>query len=105
MGHVCTQMGWQGRVICTRHRPGPSRRTALADRIGSVAAAVEDKSALLLDVREAADAVPAAVQTLRNAVDAARSAGATWTEIAGALGVSRQAAWERFAKGVGSTGR
>jgi hypothetical protein len=53
---------------------------------------------MLREVRETAAAVPAAVQSLHGAVDAARSAGATWTEIAGALGVSRQAAWERFAK-------
>jgi hypothetical protein len=70
-----------------------------------MAAAVEDRSALLREVREAADAVPAAVQTLHDAVEAARSAGATWTEIAGALGVSRQAAWERFAKNASSPRR
>lgn len=33
----------------------------------------------------------------RKAVRAARKQGLSWDEIGGALGVSRQAAWERFA--------
>jgi hypothetical protein len=32
----------------------------------------------------------------RDLVDRARAGGQTWTEIGEALGVSRQAAWERF---------
>jgi transcriptional regulator len=32
----------------------------------------------------------------RVAVAAARRSGASWTEIAAALGTTRQAAWERF---------
>ena len=32
----------------------------------------------------------------RHLVEQAREAGLTWTEIGEALGVSRQAAWERF---------
>jgi hypothetical protein len=32
----------------------------------------------------------------RHLVNRAREAGQTWTEIGEALGVSRQAAWERF---------
>ena len=35
---------------------------------------------------------------LREAVDAARTDGATWAEIGDALGVTRQAAHERFSK-------
>lgn len=35
----------------------------------------------------------------RQAVDTAREQGRTWEEIGGALGISRQAAWERFAPG------
>jgi hypothetical protein len=69
------------------------------------AVADQDKRARLRQVREAADAVPAAVQSLREAVEAARSTGATWTEIAAALGVTRQAAWERFATDPGSRRR
>lgn len=34
--------------------------------------------------------------TLREAVRLARQQGASWDEIGKALGVSRQAAWERF---------
>ena len=35
----------------------------------------------------------------RDAVERAREQGHTWAEIGGALGISRQAAWERFAPG------
>ena len=35
---------------------------------------------------------------LREAVNLAREQGASWDEIGKALGVSRQAAWERFAR-------
>jgi len=37
-------------------------------------------------------------QWQRKAVKAARKQGRTWDEIGSACGVSRQAAWERFAK-------
>lgn len=40
----------------------------------------------------------AAERLLALEVELARSFGITWDEIADALGVSRQAAWERFAK-------
>lgn len=33
------------------------------------------------------------------AVDLAREQGASWTDVGAALGISRQAAWERFAPG------
>jgi hypothetical protein len=35
-------------------------------------------------------------QAERNAVGTARSAGASWTDVAVMLGVTRQAAWERW---------
>ncbi len=37
------------------------------------------------------------------AVDTARSAGCSWADIGAALGVSRQAVWERFANGAAVT--
>jgi hypothetical protein len=37
-------------------------------------------------------------QQLRNTVEDARRRGHSWQEIADALGVSRQSAWERFAR-------
>jgi hypothetical protein len=40
----------------------------------------------------------AAERLLALEIELARSFGVTWTEIAEALGTSRQAAWERFAK-------
>lgn len=46
----------------------------------------------------AAEAVDAAESALRAAVRAAREAGDSWTVIGAALGVSKQAAQQRFAK-------
>ena len=36
-------------------------------------------------------------QMEQKAVDLARGQGASWTDVGSALGISRQAAWERFA--------
>ncbi|WP_343603007.1 hypothetical protein [Mycobacterium sp.] len=47
----------------------------------------------------AADAVDVAQTELRAAVAAARNAGDTWAMIAVALGISRQAAYQRFGRG------
>jgi hypothetical protein len=47
----------------------------------------------------AADAVDAAQVELRAAVGAARQAGDTWAMIGVALGISRQAAYQRFGQG------
>lgn len=38
-------------------------------------------------------------QMEQKAVDLARQQGASWTDVGSALGISRQAAWERFAPG------
>jgi hypothetical protein len=38
-------------------------------------------------------------KALREQVRLARRAGHSWTEIGGPLGVTKQAAWERFGKG------
>jgi hypothetical protein len=48
-------------------------------------------------VQEAAAARDLARRDLERAVEMARSDGASWATIGAALGVSRQAAWERFA--------
>lgn len=56
----------------------------------------------LRTVATAADAVRADEVQLRDAVEAARAHGRSWNEIALALGVSRQAARQRFADKVGT---
>lgn len=50
----------------------------------------------------AADAVQHAESELRTAVAAARAAGDTWDAIGVALGISRQAAYQRFGKAAQS---
>lgn len=45
---------------------------------------------------ESAGLTRAVEKLQRHLVDQAREAGRTWTEIGEALGISRQAAWERF---------
>jgi hypothetical protein len=50
----------------------------------------------LVLVRMAADLQAASAATLKQAVDRARAAGRTWQEIGDALGVTRQAAFQRF---------
>jgi hypothetical protein len=57
---------------------------------------VDDTSDLRL-IAEAADAVAAANALLRERVEIARARGRSWNLIAVPLGVSRQAARERFA--------
>ncbi|MEE6280941.1 hypothetical protein [Georgenia sunbinii] len=56
----------------------------------------------LRSVATAAEAVRADEAQLRDAVEAARAHGRSWNEIALALGVSRQAARQRFADKVGT---
>ena len=55
----------------------------------------------LRHVREASDAADAAAENLRRAVAASRSNGESWGTIGMVLGVSRQAAQQRF-RGVGA---
>lgn len=53
----------------------------------------------IADVNERAQAAIAAADTeLRAAVAAARAAGHSYADVGAYLGVSRQAAWERFSK-------
>lgn len=56
----------------------------------------------LRSVAAAAEAVRADEAELRDAVEVARGRGRSWNEIALALGVSRQAARQRFADKVGT---
>ncbi|MBU8834573.1 hypothetical protein [Mycolicibacterium goodii] len=49
-------------------------------------------------ITAAAKAADAAVAELNNAVAEARAAGDTWAMIGTALGISRQAAYQRFGK-------
>ena len=51
----------------------------------------------LTAVTDAGQLAPAAAGALRRAVDEARAAGHSWAEIGAALGITRQAAFQRFA--------
>jgi hypothetical protein len=51
---------------------------------------------LLETLRSASAAAAEAEASLRDQVAALRARGVSWARIAEALGVSRQAAWERF---------
>ena len=56
----------------------------------------DDEGALLGRLRPAAGRVEAADAGLRGLVDLLRQREVSWAKIGEALGVSRQAAWERF---------
>ncbi|MDQ4096658.1 MAG: hypothetical protein M3144_02150 [Actinomycetota bacterium] len=57
-----------------------------------------DKTNMLEMVAEASEAYEAARQTLQKAVHTALDHGASWSAIGGVLGVSRQAAFQRFGR-------
>jgi hypothetical protein len=67
----------------------------LADRLDPATAEVEDVSDLRT-IAEAADAISDAEARLTEAVVRARANGRSWNRIAIALGVSRQAARQRY---------
>ena len=73
-----------------------SRAERLLDALDPTAAAVENTEDLRA-IAEAADTVAADEARLTEAVQIARAQGRSWTRIAVALGVSRQAARQRFA--------
>lgn len=56
----------------------------------------EDGAQLLADIVRAAERTAEADRELHEAVQAARDAGYSWTEIGDVLGVKRQSAWQRF---------
>lgn len=75
------------------------------ERLMAAAAAAETDPTLTADdtrdlaaVAAASDALGAADTALRTAVDTARSNGRSWASIGTALGVSRQAAFQRFGR-------
>lgn len=91
-------------VITTRHTDDEIERAAqrfeeLADTLDPATARV-DHTDDLREIAAAAEAVQADQARLREAVEAARAHGRSWNQIAVALGVSRQAARQRFADRV-----
>jgi hypothetical protein len=58
----------------------------------------------LREVAVADEGIRLAKQRLRDAVEAARAKGVSWTAIGGMLGISRQAARERFTRPSTSSG-
>lgn len=72
----------------------------LLDKLDPATATVENTQDLRA-VAQAADAVAAAQARLTEAVEIARAHGHSWTRIADALGISRQAARQRFADKTG----
>ena len=84
LGHAYADMARRHRVVAAavaRRRRQPSAESDFSDWI-----------------YRACEMTAAAERLLALEIELARSFGVTWTEIAEALGTSRQAAWERFAK-------
>jgi BRCT domain type II-containing protein len=91
-------------VIIVRHteeeiQAAAERFDRWADELDPATAEVTDVSDLRA-VAEAADAVRADEARLTEAVTRARAHGRSWTRIADSMGVSRQAARQRFADKV-----
>jgi hypothetical protein len=88
-------------VIATRHTDDDIERAGqrfeqLADGLDPASARVQQTDDLR-QIAAVSDAVRADEARLRQSVDAARARGRSWNQIAIALGVSRQAARQRFA--------
>jgi hypothetical protein len=77
------------------------RFTELADDLDPDTASV-DVTEDLRSIALASEAARADEARLREAVEVARAHGRSWNQIAVALGVSRQAARQRFASKVGA---
>ncbi len=87
-------------MIMTRHTDVEIEQAArrfeqLADELDPSTAEVSDTDDLQ-QVAAASEAVRANEARLRQAVEVARTRGRSWNQIAVALGVSRQAARQRF---------
>jgi hypothetical protein len=54
----------------------------------------------LEDIHDACRVDVAVEKLLYQSVQAARKAGYSWSDIGEAMGISRQAAWERFSRGL-----
>jgi hypothetical protein len=65
----------------------------------------EDRSAVLEEVGVAALAYDTARRALEEAVGQARAHGFSWSEVGGALGITRQAAFQRFSDRRGRPAR
>jgi hypothetical protein len=76
--------------------PGPSLQALIAGVLAD-AAADNDLEQLATASRTVADLVEVADATLGHFVDQCRRNGRSWSEISGALGVTKQAAHKRFA--------
>lgn len=72
------------------------RIAAVAWRLADAAAAGSDDKPRLSAVRLASELAALSGSARRLAIDRARSAGHTWQELGDLLGVSRQAAFQRF---------
>jgi len=72
------------------------RLMTAADAAETDPAIVADDTRDLAAVAAASDALDAADAALRTAVDEARAHGRSWASIGTALGVTRQAAFQRF---------
>ncbi|GAA1501522.1 hypothetical protein [Nocardioides humi] len=70
----------------------------LADTIGRAILAGTDASDRLALVRRTADADLVTADLLQQAVNAARAGGHSWSAIGGTLGLTRQAAQQRFGR-------
>ncbi|MEV4252815.1 hypothetical protein AB0J52_06555 [Spirillospora sp. NPDC049652] len=68
------------------------------DSLGRVPEAHGAPGGALASVAAAAEAVRRADGHLRTAVETARSSGRTWQEIGDVLGITRQAAFQRFGR-------
>jgi DNA-directed RNA polymerase specialized sigma24 family protein len=77
-------------------REGSTRFEQLADELDPEKARVERTDDLREIAAAASEAVRADEARLREAVELARERGRSWNEIGVALGVSRQAARQRF---------
>lgn len=84
----------------TMHTEDEIRRAArLAEKFDPSGVPMDDTSDLR-DLAQAVDSVRAGEARVRELVELARAHGRSWGEIGIALGVSRQAARERFAEKI-----
>lgn len=76
----------------------PKTKTSIEDRLDALEPAGPSRDAVeLRAIGELTRDISTAEQRLREAVSAARAAGYSWGKIAASLGVSPQAAHQRFA--------
>ncbi len=93
----------------TEHPRNPIDHRAVADAVRRIALETvtagnpaSTKADVATVVTVAITASYAAHDAVHEAVDRARHAGLSWSEIGRILGISRQAAYQRFGKGSGA---